>query len=94
VLFRWRFGQLAFYVTAIERQLRRDGDGPTIGVLLVADKDSVVVDYALAGIAAPVAVASYTYLQLPAVVRARLPNAEEFETLLEADAIRSTNRMR
>jgi predicted nuclease of restriction endonuclease-like (RecB) superfamily len=76
-------GQLAFYVTAIERQLRRHGDGPTIGVLLVADKDSVVVDYALAGTAAPITVASYTYQQLPDVVRARLPSRQEFGALLE-----------
>jgi predicted nuclease of restriction endonuclease-like (RecB) superfamily len=85
-------GQLAFYVTAIERQLRREGDGPTIGVLLVADKDNVVVDYALAGIAAPIAVASYTYQQLPDVVRARLPNAREFEALLEEKAVDSVEQ--
>jgi hypothetical protein len=38
-------GKLAFYVTAIERQLRRPGDGPTIGVLLVPPKNRVVVEY-------------------------------------------------
>lgn len=37
-------GQLSFYVTAIERQLRGADDGPTIGVLLVAGKDPTVVE--------------------------------------------------
>ena len=45
-------GQLAFYVTAIERQLRRVGDGRTIDVLLIAAKDATVVEYALEAAAA------------------------------------------
>jgi predicted nuclease of restriction endonuclease-like (RecB) superfamily len=75
-------GQLAFYVTAIERQLRRDGDGPTIGVLLVAGKDRTVVEYALAAASAPLAVASYSYRELPAALRTRLPDDDELESAL------------
>jgi predicted nuclease of restriction endonuclease-like (RecB) superfamily len=75
-------GQLAFYVTAIERQLRREGDGPTIGVLLVTDKDRTVVEYALAASDAPIAVATYRYNQLPDVVRTRLPDTVELGSVL------------
>ena len=75
-------GQLAFYVTAIERQLRGDNDGPTIGVLLVASKDRTVVEYSLAATAAPIAVASYTYAELPANVRDTLPTVGSLDGLL------------
>ncbi len=75
-------GQLAFYVTAIERQVRRAGDNPTIGVLLVPDKDQVVVEYTLASLNAPLAVATYTYGDLPDDVRHELPAAADLAPLL------------
>jgi predicted nuclease of restriction endonuclease-like (RecB) superfamily len=75
-------GQLGFYVVAVERQLRRAHHNPTIGVLLVPGKDDVVVEYALASLATPMAVASYTVQDLPADVRDVLPAPREL-----ADAI-------
>ncbi len=41
-------GHLAFYVTAIEREIRTERDNPTIGVLLDPDKDQIVVEHTLA----------------------------------------------
>jgi predicted nuclease of restriction endonuclease-like (RecB) superfamily len=79
-------GQLAFYVTAIERQVRRTGDNPTIGVLLVPDKDNIVVEYALASTSVPMTVATYTHHQLPAEIRAELPAANELALLLDPPA--------
>jgi YhcG PDDEXK nuclease domain len=76
-------GQLGFYVSAFERQIRRQGDGPTIGVLLVPDKDDVVVEYTLAATNVPMTVASYTYRQLPDDVRAELPEASELAAILK-----------
>ena len=76
-------GQLAFYVTAIERTLRRDGDGPTIGVLLVPDKNNVVVEYTLASIDSPMTVASYTYRELPAALQQELPAAADLEEMVK-----------
>lgn len=75
-------GQLGFYITAIERQLRRDGDEPTIGVLLVPDKNRLVVEYALAALTTPMTVASYTYTQLPADVQATLPAADDLAPII------------
>ncbi|MGZ4556809.1 MAG: PDDEXK nuclease domain-containing protein [Mycobacteriaceae bacterium] len=42
-------GQLNFYVNAVDDLLRRPehGDGSTIGILLAADRDDVVVECAL-----------------------------------------------
>lgn len=75
-------GQLSFYITAIERQLRRDGDEPTIGVLLVPDTNRLVVEYALAALTTPMTVASYTYTQLPADVQATLPAADDLAPII------------
>ena len=77
-------GQLGFYVVAIERELRRPHHGPTIGVLVVASKDNVVVEYSLASMAAPMSVAEYTTAKaLPANVRAMLPAPAEFASALQ-----------
>jgi len=67
-------GQLQFYVQAVDHQVR-DGvvDAATIGVLLVADRDDTVVQYALQASTAPVAVSRY---ELPEDVRASLPADE------------------
>ncbi len=78
-------GKLGFYVTAIERQLRRDGDHPTIGVLLVPEKDELVVEYTLASMTNPMAVASYTYRELPEALQRELPAAAEI-TMAVKDA--------
>lgn len=68
-------GQLQFYVQAVDGQIRdRTVDAATIGVLLVADRDETVVQYALQSSTAPVAVSRY---QLPEEVRAPLPADEQ-----------------
>lgn len=68
-------GQLQFYVQTIDNQVRdRDVDAATIGVLLVADRDETVVQYALQASTAPVAVSRY---ELPEDVRASLPADEQ-----------------
>jgi len=72
-------GQLSFYITAVERNLRSERDDPTIGILLVADKDDVVIEYALAGTTAPMAVAAYTWEDLPEDLRHGLPPAEDLD---------------
>ena len=40
-------GQLNFYVTAVDRQLKTEHDTPTIGLLLCKSRNEVVVEYAL-----------------------------------------------
>lgn len=53
-------GQLGFYVALVDDRLRiSDKHQPTIGILLVAEKNDTVVRYALAGAAQPVAVSRY-----------------------------------
>lgn len=53
-------GQLGFYVALVDDRMRRpDKHQPTVGILLVADKNDTVVRYALASTSQPVAVSRY-----------------------------------
>jgi predicted nuclease of restriction endonuclease-like (RecB) superfamily len=65
-------GQLGFYVEWAERHLRKPEHQPTVGILLVASKEEVVVRYALAASTAPLAVATYTFERLPAKTRKQM----------------------
>lgn len=79
-------GKLNFYVNAVDDLLRKPdhGDGTTIGILLAADRDDIVVEYALRGLDSPLAVSTYTtHRSLPADVRPALPTAADL-----ADALR------
>jgi predicted nuclease of restriction endonuclease-like (RecB) superfamily len=87
-------GKLNFYCNVVDEQLRhRDGgDEPTIGILLCASRSKTVVDYALRGVDTPVAVAEYTYSQLPPELQDSLPSPADLEpiaaeALVEADAV-------
>ena len=57
-------GQLNFYLEALERDVRKPNENPSIGVLLCKDKDSEVVEYALSRSLSPALVAEYQ-TQLP-----------------------------
>ncbi len=72
-------GKLNLYCNAVDDQLRHvDGhDGSTIGILLCASRSRVVVDYALRGIGSPLAVAEYTFTQLPPELQDALPSPED-----------------
>jgi predicted nuclease of restriction endonuclease-like (RecB) superfamily len=57
-------GQLEFYLEALDRDVRKPHENPTIGVLLCATKDREVVEYALSRAMSPALVAEYQ-TQLP-----------------------------
>ncbi|HDL64374.1 MAG TPA: DUF1016 domain-containing protein, partial [Proteobacteria bacterium] len=40
-------GKMQFYLTALDRQVREDGEGPSIGIILCKGKNRTVVEYAL-----------------------------------------------
>lgn len=66
-------GQLSFYVEALDRDVRKEHERPSIGVLLCATKDDEVVEYALARTTSPTLVAEYqTVLPPKEVLRAKL----------------------
>ncbi len=76
-------GQLQFYVEWAERHLRGAEHQPTVGILLVDDKDDVVVRYALAAASAPLAVSSYTFDGLPKPTRNELRSTQDLATAIK-----------
>lgn len=52
-------GQLSFYITAVNKTLRKEYDNETIGLLLCKEKDKISVEWALEGINNPIGVSSY-----------------------------------
>lgn len=57
-------GQLNFYLEALDRDIKKESENPSIGILLCKDKDSEVVEYALSRSLSPTMVSDYK-TQLP-----------------------------
>jgi predicted nuclease of restriction endonuclease-like (RecB) superfamily len=57
-------GQLNFYLEALDRDVKKPNENPSIGVLLCKDKDTEVVEYALSRYLSPTMVSEYQ-TQLP-----------------------------
>ncbi|NLL28980.1 MAG: DUF1016 domain-containing protein [Bacteroidales bacterium] len=57
-------GQLNFYLEALDRDVKKPNENPSIGILLCKDKDSEVVEYALSRSLSPTMVSEYK-TQLP-----------------------------
>lgn len=79
-------GQLGFYLTAVDRQVKSDQDNPTIGLLLCKSKNKVVAEYALGDKSQPMGIAEYKLLEsLPAELLTSLPSIEQIERELAGD---------
>ena len=52
-------GQLNFFLEALDRDMKKPNENPSIGVLLCKDKDSEVVEYALSRSLSPTMVSEY-----------------------------------
>ncbi|MDP2388110.1 MAG: PDDEXK nuclease domain-containing protein [Bacteroidota bacterium] len=59
-----QLGQLNFYLEALDRDVKKQHENPSIGILLCKDKDSEVVEYAMSRSLSPTMVAEYK-TQLP-----------------------------
>ena len=57
-------GQLEFYLEALDRDVKKPNENPSIGLVLCASKDETVVEYALSRSLSPALVAEYK-LHLP-----------------------------
>ena len=76
-------GQLGFYLTAVDMQVKAEQDNPTIGLLLCKTKNKVVAEYALRDTAQPMGVAEYQLIEsLPAALQTSLPSIEQIESEL------------
>ncbi len=59
-----QLGQLNFYLEALDRDVKKPNENPSIGILLCKDKDHEVVEYALSRSLSPTMIAEYK-TQLP-----------------------------
>ncbi len=80
-------GQLGFYLTAVDVQVKHAQDNPTIGLLLCKNKNKVVAEYALRQNNQPLGVAEYKLIEsLPPELATDLPSIEQIEQELMGDA--------
>jgi len=53
-------GQLNFYLEALDRDVKKESENPSIGILICSDKDDEVVEYAMNRNMSPTLIAQYT----------------------------------
>ena len=79
-------GQLNFYLSAVDAEVKRADDEPTIGLLLCREKNRLVAEYALRGMAKPIGVAEYQLIrEVPPPLVSDLPSIEQIEAELASD---------
>ena len=79
-------GQLGFYLTAVDAQVKHPDDAQTIGLLLCKSKNKVVAEYALRDKSQPLGVAEYQLLEsLPPEFQTSLPSIEQIERELAGE---------
>lgn len=79
-------GQLNFYLSALDAQVKATDDKPTIGLLLCRTQNRLVAEYALSGIDKPIGVAEYQLVRsLPSPLDTNLPSIAAIEAELSRD---------
>ena len=53
-------GQINFYLEALDREVKKENENPSVGLILCASKDETVVEYALSRSLSPTLVSDYT----------------------------------
>lgn len=79
-------GKMNFYLSAVDTLLKKEGDNPTIGILLCRDKKNIEVEFALRDINKPMGVSEFQFTEiLPDNLKSSLPTIEEIEKELLDD---------
>ena len=77
-------GQLNFYITAVDKDIKSKNDNQTIGILICKDKDSVVAEYSLANISQPIGISKYEINKfLNNEYKNDLPSIKEIEEVIK-----------
>ena len=58
-------GQLEFYLEALDRNVKRSNENPSIGILLCPDADKIVVEYAMSRSMSPTLITEYKRILIP-----------------------------
>ncbi|MCD8539954.1 MAG: PDDEXK nuclease domain-containing protein [Leadbetterella sp.] len=76
-------GQLNFYLSVVDDQLKGEFDQPSIGLLLCQEKNKIVAEYALKDLNKPIGISAYEIAEsIPSNLKASLPSTEEIESEL------------
>lgn len=71
-------------LTALDKQVREEGENPSIGMILCKAKKRTVVEYALHDSRKPIGVATYRMVKrMPKELKGQLPSPQEISQLLE-----------
>jgi predicted nuclease of restriction endonuclease-like (RecB) superfamily len=77
-------GKMQFYLTALDRQVREEGENPSIGIILCKEKNRTIVEYALMPTVKPIGVATYEIVKrLPKTLKGQLPSPAQIAKILE-----------
>ncbi len=72
-------GQLSFYISAVDGELKKPDDNPTIGLLLCKSKNNLVAEYTLQDVNKPMGVSEYRLGELPEEYKDLLPSIEDIQ---------------
>lgn len=73
-------GQIGFYLTAVDMQIKKDHHKPTIGLIICKEKNAIVAEYALGHIRNPIGISEYKLSEeLESKIKKTLPSIEELE---------------
>lgn len=75
-------GKLNFYVNAVNGLMRREGDNPSIGLLICKDMDHTEVQLAFQGITTPMGVATYDNVRMKEIQES-LPSTDQIKAVIE-----------
>ncbi len=74
-------GQMDFYLNVLNEKERSPGDSPSIGIILCAEKDDIVVEFSLKTKTNPIGVAEYHLTEkLPKELKGKLPTERQLLT--------------
>ena len=77
-------GKLNFYLEVLDETVKMDYENPSIGILLCAEKDDVIVEYSLRTATKPIGVAEYQLTaDLPKNLQGILPTSRELKQLIK-----------
>lgn len=77
-------GKMQFYLTALDRHVRGEGENAPMGIIVCKNKNETVVEYALAESKKPIGVATYKMTtKLPKNLQKELPAPEQVGRLLQ-----------
>lgn len=75
-------GQLQFYLTALDKQVKLEHENPSISIIICKSKNRTVVEYALSN-PTPIGVATYQIRNtLPDNLKTLLPSPEQIKKRL------------